>query len=263
MAITRFHVQFLLSLKASIPEWNSAQSLMDIGEQNWFSPSFTFKNVISVARSLNLLIDAKTESELLSIEDGPQDPFAIAKLFYLHMLGITEYAAIDLHGTRFAQPWNLNLPYPPSRLFDLVFNLGTTEHIFNQFEVFNTIHKLCKPGGFMVHSLPQSGGREHGFFNYHGTVFYDLAVANGYAIRVFTWTGVVEKEGGRKRQTARSFTSQREFLSFIDDTPLSNEGLNVCFQKTTNAPFICPQQGHYDNSRLVDEERNKLWQKHR
>lgn len=263
MAITPFHAQFLLSLRAEIPEWRAARSLMDIGEQNWFAAAFTFRDVVAIARSLNLPVSADIETEFLAAGRETKDLFMLAKLFYAHMLGIAEYAAIDLHGTPLAERQDLNLPYEPSRQFDLVFNLGTTEHVFNQFEAFNTIHKLCKTGGFMVHSLPHSGGREHGFFNYHSTVFYDLAAANGYTIKAFAWTGSIVKEGGREVRVVRAFTRRKDYLSFIDSTPLSTEGLDVCFQKMEGKPFTCPQQGYYDNSRPADADLDTFWQRNR
>lgn len=263
MAITAAHVQFLLSLRSEIPEWRNARSLMDIGEQNWFSPSFTFGAVVATARSLGIPLSADTEAALMEAERGAPDLFMRTKLFYLHMLGITEYAAIDLHGTPLAQPWDLNQPYQPTQQFDLVFNLGTTEHVFNQFEAFNTIHKLCKPGGFMVHSLPHSGGREHGFFNYHSTAIFDLAAANGYAIQKFAWMGPVTKEGGREVKVTRAFADRGEYLTFIDGKPLTTEGFAFCFQKVHDAPFACPQQGYYDAGRPHDDAVAAFWQKNR
>jgi SAM-dependent methyltransferase len=263
MAIAQPHVQFLLSLRADIAEWRSVRSLMDIGEQNWFGASFTFTDTVALARALNLPVSAETEAAFLKAERDARDPFALAKLFYLHMLGIEEYAAIDLHGTPLAQPWDLNLPYQPSRQFDLLLNFGTTEHVFNQFEAFNTIHKLCKPGGFMVHALPHSGGREHGFFNYHSTFFFDLAAANAYTLKTFAWTGSVMKEGGREVRVTRAFADRMEYLSFIDGRPVGSEGFNICFQKAGDAPFVCPQQGYYDDNRSLGKSLEDFWKRNR
>lgn len=54
---------------------------------------------------------------------------------------------------------------------DLVTNQGFSEHVFNQFAVFECIHHLCKPLGLMLHILPCQGwadgqGWGHGFFQY-------------------------------------------------------------------------------------------------
>lgn len=71
---------------------------------------------------------------------------------------------------------------------DIVLNFGTTEHVFNQFNAFKTIHDLCAPGGFMVHSLPCSGYCDHGFFQYTGRFFYELAGINNYEIIYSSYT---------------------------------------------------------------------------
>ena len=54
--------------------------------------------------------------------------------------------------------------------------------IFNQFNVFKTIHDLTKPGGFIFHQLPGQGYYDHGFYNYQPTFFFDLAEANDYSM---------------------------------------------------------------------------------
>lgn len=70
---------------------------------------------------------------------------------------------------------------------DLVTNQGFSEHVFNQYAVFECIHHLCKPGGFMLHVLPCQGwadgqGWGHGFFQYQPNFFRNLTSANNYTL---------------------------------------------------------------------------------
>jgi hypothetical protein len=66
--------------------------------------------------------------------------------------------------------------------FDLVANLGSTEHIFDQVNAFRCMHDFAKVGGLLWHSVPIIGYYNHGLFNYHPLFFVFLAGANGYEI---------------------------------------------------------------------------------
>ena len=81
---------------------------------------------------------------------------------------------------------SLSIPGIDSK-FDLVTNQGFSEHVFNQFSVFECIHSICKPNGFMMHVLPCQGwadgeGWGHGFFQYQPNFFRHLATANKYKL---------------------------------------------------------------------------------
>lgn len=49
----------------------------------------------------------------------------------------------DLNTEQAPQHWKDN--------FDLVLNFGTTEHVFNQSNAFNTIHNMTKKNAFIMH----------------------------------------------------------------------------------------------------------------
>ena len=252
MALTNAHTYLLLRLRGMCPDVKAWRSLVDVGEQNW-TGSASFSDCIKYARGFGVPLSDTDEQAVLRY-DAPEFAtllFEKKNVFYAQFLGVAEYAAIDLHGTEIAWKLNLNLPHDPDVQFDVVFNLGTTEHVFNQFEAFNTIHKLCRDGGMMVHVLPASGGREHGFFNYHATFFFDLAAANGYEMVDFTWTGFKQKNGATV-QVFHHVKDRTEYLEFIDQAPLGVEGFFVCFRKASRAPFACPHQAIYgpeDDSR--------------
>jgi hypothetical protein len=67
--------------------------------------------------------------------------------------------------------------------FDLVANLGSTEHIFDQTSVFRCIHDFAKVGGVFWHCVPVAGYYNHGLYNYHPLFFVFLARANQYGIQ--------------------------------------------------------------------------------
>lgn len=102
-----------------------------------------------------------------------------------------EYASIDFDGKFGALKLDLNVATiddthwavgRPNR-FDIVTNHGTTEHIFNQANVFKLMHDLTKVGGMMIHAVPTPKfGPSHGFYYYDESIFDDLKYANNYQI---------------------------------------------------------------------------------
>lgn len=98
-------------------------------------------------------------------------------------LGIGQYLSADIGDPRADYRIDLNYPVQDqSRKFDLITNIGTAEHVFNVAQVFITIHQLLKDGGVVLHVLPTLGDCNHGFWNVHPTVYFDLARENGYEI---------------------------------------------------------------------------------
>jgi SAM-dependent methyltransferase len=99
-------------------------------------------------------------------------------------LGFDLYLSIDATGDRGSLVYDLNRDlrrdYGYSDVFDVVTNLGTAEHCFNQYQVFKNMHDVCRPGGLMIHAAPCAGNVNHGFYNYHPRLFADLAAANNY-----------------------------------------------------------------------------------
>jgi hypothetical protein len=94
-----------------------------------------------------------------------------------------EYAAIDIDGSPGSIPLDLNFDDIPKKLkghFQLVTNLGTTEHVANQLQAFKIIHDLAALGGVMIHHLPTQGYMNHGLVNYNMKFFWMLARSNGY-----------------------------------------------------------------------------------
>ena len=98
----------------------------------------------------------------------------------------TLYSSIDAGGGDLAHVFDLNRNlaeyYNYIEQFDLVTNLGTLEHCFDQAAAFANMHRLCRPGGIMIYCLPTQGLVNHGFYNYHPRFIADLATANNYNI---------------------------------------------------------------------------------
>ena len=187
MAINIILNSLLISLKEhSVIGKGSTDSIFEIGEQNWYGDIKLdyFKYLID-----KFVITQKREEYLRNYELIKNDPkenkeasFKITKFYYKIIFNYKIYKAIDMHGTKFSIKQDLNEPYLEDNKYNLVTNFGTTEHIFNQYQVFKTIHNLIKPNGLIMHFLPCQGAYNHGFYNYSPAFFFDLGKANNYEI---------------------------------------------------------------------------------
>ncbi len=147
-----------------------------------------------------------------------ENPHRLAKDFYKE-LGCGRYESIDGNGRgTFLYDLNIKWAQKGSRWapFDLVTDFGTGEHIFNQAQVFRTLHVLTAHKGFIVFDRPTSGYPGHCFYHVTEPLLIDIADANQYR--------VVRLE---KAATVRG------------------ELWRGVFQKTTDRRFIIPQQGRY------------------
>jgi hypothetical protein len=152
-----------------------------------------------------------------------------ARLFYSYF-GISEYYAIDGYDARATWIGDLNFPIKVGRQFDVVTNIGTAEHVFNIAEVFRTADALCRDDGVILHVLPSFGGLNHGFYNIHPTVYFDLARQNHYKIEDFTYVDNFEARNS-------AMNSQGYGATMLEDLPIKLDTL----QQTDIADKIAEQ----------------------
>ena len=194
------------------------------------------------SQTLNLVVKGK------EFEDVPD--------FY-KQLGAGRYDCIDRDGFGTIDH-DLNTVYrsnfdrasdglPPHPTYNLVTNNGTGEHIFNQAAVFETMHKLCRIDGVMLHVLPWINWRNHGFYNFQPILFHDLALANGYKP---LYMAAGDRNGNITFQTL-SFNEDKNPSGFD-----SNVSLVVALQKTKEAPFQVPVQTKYNKVIPTGEQRD-------
>lgn len=103
----------------------------------------------------------------------------LAKEWYEEM-GCGRYVSIDGNG-RGTLTADLNQPLTLEP-FDLVTDFGTGEHIFDQAQVWRTLHGLTKPGGYIAFDRPAQGYQKHCFYLTNECLFQDIASANRYDV---------------------------------------------------------------------------------
>jgi hypothetical protein len=162
-----------------------AGALLELGEANWYkqiAQEFLAEDIRRLVgdpsrrdRLLARLAEIMTNKEATYL-------FDISKVFYELFFAPSNVQAVDFEGTRAAHRLDLNHPITLDRRFNVVFNHGTAEHIFNIAQVFKTIHDYTLVGGLMIHESPFTGWIDHGFYSLQPTLFFDLAAVNNYAV---------------------------------------------------------------------------------
>ena len=137
------------------------------------------------------------------------------------------HTSVDINGEDGALPLDLRKPelfYDFRCKYDVLTNLGVTEHvepIVNQYECFSIIHDVVRPGGIMIHMVPDveeldnSGAwLDHCKIYYQKEFFTELTEACNYTILenkvIFGLRSVV-----LRKETARAFTTKTEIFSLI------------------------------------------------
>lgn len=96
-----------------------------------------------------------------------------------------EHVSVDLNGKGGALKLDLQEPLPSSLgEFDIVTNFGTTEHVEQQWPVWNNIHNALRKGGTLISTTPFPGDWKHHGRWYPTLEWYrEFCERNGYEIQ--------------------------------------------------------------------------------
>ena len=158
---------------------------------------------------------------------------------YLELTDIS-YRGIDVCPAPFTDIVDLNretVPADQRQSYDVVLNLGTTEHIVGQINAHRYIHDALKVGGIALHQPPSVGWCNHGYYAYHPRFYRDLAEANGYEILDIWYS-----------QSGEGLSLDTDLPARPAIDPLGEDqrapemivpwyNLNVVMRKTTDRPF--------------------------
>jgi SAM-dependent methyltransferase len=141
------------------------------------------------------------------------------------------------------------LPKPFAGAFDLVMNVGTSEHVLDQAAVFRLVHEATRPGGLMFHQLPAAGFANHGYYCYTPRLFCDLAGYNGYEIVEMWFDGPSAHDA-----LLSAVKSYRHIYPALDDLLVRADlgekeatvgqvlvpdiSINLLYRRKSNAPFV-------------------------
>lgn len=180
---------------------------------------------------------AATAKMVADLGFGKAPSIVTATELYKQM-GFASYDAIDVNGGagnvhKLDLNYDLATTYNFTKTFDLVTNLGTLEHCFDQAAGFRNMHRLTKTGGTMIHCLPSQGLVNHAFFNYHPRLISELAKANNYEIGLVFFTADFTPK--RMPYTVENFRAQdtRDIMVY------------AVMKKTSDADFRNPSDSMF------------------
>lgn len=141
--------------------------------------------------------------------------------------------------------FDLNDEKTPSSLldkYDLIYDGGTLEHVFNISNALKHLTRMTKVNGLIFHSNPCNGYIDHGFFQISPTLYFDYYLANEYNV---LYASIIEKTIGAKILSVKQDLYRTLDMNY--GPKFSPKGvLNFCVQKSKkNNPIIIPQQGYY------------------
>ena len=118
-------------------------------------------------------------------------------------LGATRVASLDYSDYEGASLiHDMNRPWPegqPLEQFDIVFDGGTLEHIFNLPQALLNAMSLVKPGGALLSVSPADGWLSHGFYQLQPELFFRfLTPENGFRLRGI-WLAESDRTTSRSR----------------------------------------------------------------
>jgi hypothetical protein len=150
----------------------------------------------------------------------------------LLLLAGFQYTALDIFHATNTILFDLNIHAPGPNLvekFDLVMNMGTTEHVFNQLRAFQTIHSLTRVGGVCYHDLPMGGYLNHALYRYDPLFFSTVLPVNNYD-KLFEQVILGDKV---------AVPDEMKQIGYSDAT-YTDVGLEIVYRRTSSDPFRVP-----------------------
>ena len=131
------------------------------------------------------------------------------------------HTSIDLNEKEGSLPIDLRLPIiDDDKLvnnFDVILDIGTSEHVDNQYMNFKNLYELCKVGGLFIHVLPMKDYHEnHCKYKYTPEFFNELATANGYELVILKnvmFNDQIEINCCLKKGSKSGFMSEDGFIN--------------------------------------------------
>jgi SAM-dependent methyltransferase len=236
MALSSFVIDYLLSL-GHVNNRGDVGSLLEFGQSVTSEVDVT-TYLDRIVQATGLSKDGLSAQLATCREDSPEMvPYSEARAIYRWIFGCQTYRAIDFSAVDARDRLDLNHPFELETKFDVVVNNGTSEHIFNQANVFEMMHRHVKVEGIMVHYTPGLGWLDHGFYNIQPMFFFDLAKYNSYEVV----SCALVNDNGIFPLAPGCYAPQ----SLANDPLLADALICACLRRWSPDPFRFPIQHPY------------------
>lgn len=156
--------------------------VLTIGRQN-ISPT-TIHDLERLAKEMNFKLRPFSEDVPFDNKAAKNSPITDNILFFsLGFNGIDSIDYSDFEQCTITHDLNTDVPTNLYDKYDLIFDGGSTEHIFNVPKALENYHKALKVRGRIIHALPSNGLVDHGFYMFSPTLLWDYYSANKWEIK--------------------------------------------------------------------------------
>ncbi len=154
----------------------AGRQLLTIGRQGIF---FTVDELKSWARQTGFALDESHLAAALAGKRSLTDTELFRSMGFLtaDSMDVSEY-----EGASIICNLNKDIAGDLHNRFDVIFDGGSTEHMFNVPKAFENYNKMLRVGGLVIHSLPSTGMPDHGFYMFSPTLLYDYYTQNHWVI---------------------------------------------------------------------------------
>ena len=157
----------------------SRSHLVTIGKQGI---CFSVDELKAWAQQLNFTLN---ESQLNNAAEANRCLTDIEFFKSLGFRAVDSMDCSDYEGASIICNLNVDIPDELHDKFDIIYDGGSTEHMFNVPKAFENYNKMLKVGGLVIHSLPSTGCLDHGFYMFSPTLFFDYYSQNKWEIAAF------------------------------------------------------------------------------
>lgn len=233
----------LLFLSKKYPDLNSG-SLLQLGRQDAY---FDFEQLLRTAKRFEVGLKATTPNIVTNNWTGQE---VIDDITLFSSLGFSRIDSLDFvadEGANFIHDLNVFVPETFHENWEVVYDAGTLEHVFDIMSAFENIHHMLKPNGYIIHELPTNDFVDHGFWQISPTTLLDCYSANNYKI-LEAWVWILGPRENLHAGTPRRYIYQPDKFRqlSIGGFPRGMAGVTFLAKKggSTNS-FIKPVQGFY------------------
>lgn len=155
----------------------------------------------------------------------------------------------DYENPDFIIDFNKNVAKEYYDRFDVIFDIGTIEHVFDISTALSNLVKMVKTGGDIILILPCSNAIDHGFYSFSPTLLFDFFSKNGFG----NFSCYIRE--GSSYNYLKKGKLYRYTQAGPEYTLTSNKGVEVCFWATKIKPTAVtinkPIQKIYENNLWV------------
>ena len=174
MGILRAHVHILARERTAHPVRGQ---VLTLGQQALYADLQTVENVLRshACPHLSLPPGFDTSSKFKDDNINAGTLLRLLGAEGVHVMDVSSFEGADiLH--------DLNVPVGPQyeSKFDVVFDSGTLEHIFDLPTALTSISRMVPVGGQVILMNPCSNAVDHGFYSISPTLYFDFFRINGF-----------------------------------------------------------------------------------